>query len=710
MALTKNQVSQRIELISQRDIQMTPAHDVADLLKKMASLNIVQYPHGFSYINLRGFAPPTFHGSNSIQSETSVLINGRPAGTINIAVLDKNAIERIEVLKGPSAARYGANTMGGVVNIITRKSKDAIAGQVQLGHGSWASTDLNAHVGGNITPALDFDVSASFFNRGRDFKIGKGNVLRNAFGWDNSVVTATDQSTLETPDRVYDGLTRPFTQMQHYATTVRIGYQMSKNWRVDAMNQRFATTKLFTIGDMRTINRDQGERGYETSEIALTGQAGLHSLLVKGYITHDLVKTFPFFNPSTGQEFPPFQSYESRVNYQGVQVQDDVKLSEQVRLAFGADYYQAGTKLRNWNAPTAASGNIPTERPATSPNGLIKDLGVFAQAHLSFLQNRLLVNPSFRTDFVNYSMLRTFGLEDKTVLTSENKVIHSPNLGVLVNLTQALALHANVGTAFRYAVANQVAGYFETFTATNPARINVTLGNPNLTNENSLTWETGLRVGQAKKGYYLDATFFNTRVQDRIVTVSDASKLNTDWTALDGNTYKIASYRTFVNANYAQFSGLEMEGYYDLGAKKEFKKSYRFFFNATKMFVYDDYFKSTSPGTPDTKSKARQVANLTVGGGFEYDDMKHLTLRISGRYTGAREYVNFNDVVSPVKFRNQLVTYPPHLTVDLVASYRLNAHHSIALRIQNVTDENFYEIRYQPMPGRNGSLRYTFHF
>ncbi|MBB3837003.1 outer membrane receptor protein involved in Fe transport [Runella defluvii] len=710
MFLKKNQVPQKIEVLSSRDLELTPANDIADFLKKLAALNIVQYPHGFSYVNVRGFAPNTFHGSNSIQPETSVLINGRPAGTVNLAVLDRGSIDRIEVLKGPSAAMYGANTMGGVINIITKKSQDKIGGKAYVGYGTWNTLEVGADVGGKITPKLDFDLAGTFFNRGDNYKIGKGNFFRNAFGWRNSTVTALDQTTLDTPDDVYDGVVREYTQMQNYSIMARLGYQISKNWRIDAMSQGFATNKVYTIGDMRTTTRDQAERKYNTSEVALTGKVGKHSLLAKAYISKEYVGTLPFVNATTGQEFTPYKSYESSVDYKGFQLQDEVKISEQFRLAFGTDYYTAGTDLRYWNAPTAATGNVPQERASSSPNGLINDFGIFAQGYASVFNNRLILNPSFRTDFVNYAMTRSFGLEDKTNIKSESKTIYSPNFGAQINLTKALAIHANVGTAFRYAVANQIAGYFETFTTTNPVRVNVTLGNPDLKNENSLTWETGLRFGKAEKGFYLDATYFNTKVDDRIITISDASKVNTDWQALDGKTYKVASYRTYANANYSKLSGIEMDGYYDFGAINQFKKSYKLFFNATKMLAYDDYIKSTDPASPDTKSKARHVADLSLGGGFEFDDLKRFSVRLSGRYMGAREYVNFNDVVSPQKFRSQLVTYPPYLTLDLVANLTIYKKHTVSLRVNNLTDENYYELRYQPMPGRNTSLRYTFRF
>lgn len=44
------------------------------------------------------------------------------------------AIERIEVIRGPASTLYGADAMGGVINIITKKHPDEWSGAVTLGH------------------------------------------------------------------------------------------------------------------------------------------------------------------------------------------------------------------------------------------------------------------------------------------------------------------------------------------------------------------------------------------------------------------------------------------------------------------------------------------------------------------------------------------------------------------------------------------------
>lgn len=713
MSLNKKELPQKIEVITGADLEKTPAVDITDYLKKLASVNIVQFPFGFSYANVRGFSPNTFHGSNSIQPETSLLINGRPAGTVNLSVIDRNSIERIEVLKGPAAAMYGANTMGGIINVITKKTTGKPKGKAFLSYGSYGTTEAGMNVGGSLDKNFDFDFAGTFFNRASDYKIGKNNWLRNSFGWKNSVITAADGEVLETDDTIYDGAYREPSKLQYFSSMLRLGYKINDQWRIDVMGENYTTTKLNTLGDMRVVKNDKGERLYNTGEVAISGKINRHHLSAKAYASNEKSKTFIFLNAKQ-ERVPEYLSYQSSVSFWGVQLKDEFSLNDKIKFVMGVDYNDAKTELRYWNAPTVASGNVAQERAGSSPNGWIRNLGVYAQSHLKFFDNFLILNPSFRVDFINYSMTKSFGLENRTNIRDEQKTTYSPNLGVQLNLTEALSLRGNVGKAFRYSVANQLAGYFENFVVdrkTKETVANITLGNPNLKDENSFTWDVGIKFSNPKKGFDFDATYFQTRVNDRIITQQDASKKGTMWTALDGNEYKINTYQSYINSNYSKISGLEIDASYDFGALNGFNRSYRVFANATKMFKYDDYVKNiANPTEPDKVSKARHVADLSVGGGFEYDDFKHWSFRVSARYVGKRNYVNFNDTGNPSKFRSQPVEYPPYMTIDLVAGYKFLQHHQLSLRVSNLTDENYYEVRYQPMPGRFTSLRYTYNF
>lgn len=58
-------------------------------------------------------------------------------------------IERIEVVKGGSSTLYGADAVGGVINIIT-KTPEETTGKIRVGYGSWGSQDLGLSVGGKV--------------------------------------------------------------------------------------------------------------------------------------------------------------------------------------------------------------------------------------------------------------------------------------------------------------------------------------------------------------------------------------------------------------------------------------------------------------------------------------------------------------------------------------------------------------------------------
>ncbi len=79
-----------------------------------------------------------------------VLIDGHPQyqGIYGHPIADSYQTlmaERVEVLRGPASMLYGSNAMGGVMNIVTRQSKqDGVNTNVQLGAGSYGTVQAEA--------------------------------------------------------------------------------------------------------------------------------------------------------------------------------------------------------------------------------------------------------------------------------------------------------------------------------------------------------------------------------------------------------------------------------------------------------------------------------------------------------------------------------------------------------------------------------------
>lgn len=63
-------------------------------------------------------------GDHSLFLVDGVRIGSATLGSATLGLINTNSIERIEVVRGPKSNLYGADAIGGVVNIITRDSAD----------------------------------------------------------------------------------------------------------------------------------------------------------------------------------------------------------------------------------------------------------------------------------------------------------------------------------------------------------------------------------------------------------------------------------------------------------------------------------------------------------------------------------------------------------------------------------------------------------
>jgi outer membrane cobalamin receptor len=118
-------VTQSVTVITADDIQKSGATTAAEVIKRTAGTDIKDYGSegSLSSINIRG--------ANAEQ--VLVLLDGKrlnsaSAGGFDMADLavPLEQIERIEIVRGPSSALYGADAVGGVVNIITKKPSGAL--------------------------------------------------------------------------------------------------------------------------------------------------------------------------------------------------------------------------------------------------------------------------------------------------------------------------------------------------------------------------------------------------------------------------------------------------------------------------------------------------------------------------------------------------------------------------------------------------------
>ena len=135
-------------VINRDDIERSGATSIPEALRLAPGVQVARISNNRWAVSVRGF-------NGRFSNKLLVLMDGRSiysqlfSGVIWEAedtLLDD--IDRIEVIRGPGAAMWGANAMNGVINIITRKSRDTQGVLLTAGGGDKEGTFGAARVGG----------------------------------------------------------------------------------------------------------------------------------------------------------------------------------------------------------------------------------------------------------------------------------------------------------------------------------------------------------------------------------------------------------------------------------------------------------------------------------------------------------------------------------------------------------------------------------
>ncbi len=155
-----------VTIISAEEIKSSNASSIKDVLIQSAGIN-----PGVNSGSISGRQNISIRGTNS--DHVLILIDGRKVSGSDAQIghsdfqynwVPMNAIERIEVIKGPASSIYGSQAIGGVVNIITKQSDEKFYGDVDVQYGlsedkDGNSLDTSINIGGKITDKLSLIVS-----------------------------------------------------------------------------------------------------------------------------------------------------------------------------------------------------------------------------------------------------------------------------------------------------------------------------------------------------------------------------------------------------------------------------------------------------------------------------------------------------------------------------------------------------------------------
>ena len=200
-----NEESPSTFVFTQSDIEQSTATSLETLLNKVPGISLSSnggIKGATSAINIRG----------TESDQVLVLIDGvrassATAGTTALQFVPLAQIERIEVIKGAVSSIYGADAIGGVVKIFTKKGKNQYGGYADIGLGSHKTRSIalgfndqindfyfGANVGTLITDGIDRKTDSQDVNLDDD-GFDEKNLALNA-GYEGEDLFAIDFSYL----------------------------------------------------------------------------------------------------------------------------------------------------------------------------------------------------------------------------------------------------------------------------------------------------------------------------------------------------------------------------------------------------------------------------------------------------------------------------------------------------------------------------------
>ena len=147
---------------SREDLEDAQADNLDSLNGAVPNMNLVQGRGSATSANIyiRGIGQPD--ALQTFDPGVGVYVDGVYLSRIQGALMSLHDVERIEVLRGPQGTLYGKNTIGGAVNVVTRRPDGETAGEVQLLAGNYGKLSTSAYFKGALSERTNASISALY--------------------------------------------------------------------------------------------------------------------------------------------------------------------------------------------------------------------------------------------------------------------------------------------------------------------------------------------------------------------------------------------------------------------------------------------------------------------------------------------------------------------------------------------------------------------
>lgn len=713
-----------ISVVTAEELQQRPYITLIDAVRDLEGVDVGETSDktGQRTISIRGM------GSDY----TLILINGKRQnnhGDIypnsfggnqfnHIPPLD--TIERIEVIRGPASTLYGADALGGVINIITKRVADRWTGSATFGRSFQEDdsfgddTTLDATITGPIVPGLlGISLRGSVYDRAPsspDFEpavdpAGEVHVRGLGFGGGGKTVANTNKSAGFTID-----LTP--TENQSLSVDFDISRQEYDNTPVTDPVTGSTSYPLGTVDSIDTIWRSANgmvsprvgyseEQSFERMNWAVTheGEWGFgRSFVSLAYIeTDNNGRTLPF---SVAERVLLQDIYDGAGDYAG--------LDEDERRAIASDTFLPRPKrtLQSNQYTLDARLDIPLENLAGAHHlvvggqyidGELEDsvFGLEGSAEgLSAVQPQKQWSLFVEDNWSPIEMLTiTGGIRYDEHDTFGGHV--SPRLYAVFNATPTLTIKGGVSTGYK---TPKTTDLYDGITGYGGQGTNPWTGNPDLKPETSVNSEIAIYWNPTPTSG-INVTLFQNDFEDKIMRqpvtatcsetggVRPCANLGAYWEILG-----IGGLSQPVNVDKAKIKGVEVAGRYQFFPGLSIRANYT---------LTDSEQKSgAEEGLPLT-DLARHMANATL----DWQATDRLSAQLMGEVR-SRRYRGVDSI------SGDRIYYRSYEVLHLGAQYRFNDFVTVGVRVNNLLDQDFtsYSVDFADDGDGTWTPSYTDHY